>query len=175
MVVPGVLGPASRWARRGVRALVLLAAAAGPARAHPIHTTLAELSYDPAARVLRVSLRVFADDFAAAVTRNGGTRARPVGAMPPDSAIFRYVTERFAVATARAGTVALRWCGTRRAGDVLFVCLRAAAVGSPAGARVRSTLLNEVFADQVNLVQASYDGRRQMLLFTPRDGVKALP
>jgi len=31
-----------------------------------------------------------------------------------------------------------------------------------------------MFADQVNVVQVSYDGRRRTLLFTPRDGAKAL-
>jgi hypothetical protein len=35
--------------------------------------------------------------------------------------------------------------------------------------------LSEVFADQVNIVQASYGGARRTLLFTPRDVMKALP
>ena len=152
---------------------LLLAVASRPAHAHPLHTTLAELSYDRATRVLNVSLRVFADDFTNAVTRRAGVRT--VGALPPDSAMFRYVAERFAIAAPGAGPLALRWCGVRRSGDVLLLCLRATAVPTLAGARVRSALLNEAFADQVNLVQANYDGRRQMLLFTPRTGVKPLP
>ena len=164
---------ARRRAGRGLAAALLLAAAPGPARAHPLHTTLAELSYDPATRVLSVSLRVFADDFAAAVTREAG--GRTVGALPSDDAMFRYVAARFAVAAPGAGPTPLRWCGVRRAGEVLLICLRATAVRSLAGARVRSALLNELFADQVNLVQANYGGRRQMLLFTPRTGVRPLP
>ena len=159
--------------RAALAVAMLLAAVARPAQAHPLHTTLAELSYDPATRVLNVSLRVFADDFAAAVARGAG--ARTVGALPPDSAMFRYVAERFAVAAPGAGPVALRWCGVRRSGDVLLLCLRATAVPALAGARVRSALLNESFADQVNLVQASYGGRRRMLLFTRGTGAKPLP
>lgn len=151
---------------------VLIVPASRPASAHPIHTTLAELSYDPSARLLNVSLRVFADDFAAAVQPR---RARGLDAMPPDSAMLRYVTERFFVIVPGAGRMAMRWCGARREGDVLFLCLRATAQRSPAGARVSNTLLTEVFADQVNIVQASYDGRRRTVLFTPRDGVKSLP
>ena len=161
-------------ARHAAFGLACLVAAARPTLAHPLHTTLAELSYDPGARVLSVSLRVFADDFTAAVARRGG--ARTAGATPPDSAMFRYVVERFGVATV-PGTrpVAWRWCGVRQAGDVFLICLRAAGVPALAGARVRSALLNEVYADQVNLVKASYGGRRQMLLFTPRDSAKPLP
>ena len=159
--------------RRAIAAALLLGAASRPVHAHPLHTSLAELSYDASTRVLNVSLRVFADDFAAAVTR--GTGARAVGALPPDSAMYRYVAERFAVAAPGGGPVALRWCGVRRSGEVLLLCLRATAVPPIAGARVRSALLTEVFSDQVNLVQASYGGRRQMLMFTPRTGVKPLP
>jgi hypothetical protein len=165
-------------ARRATLALACLLTTARPALAHPLHTTLAELSYDPSARVLNVSLRVFADDFTAAVTRRPGARteARTVASTLTDSAMFRYVAERFAVATSPgARPVAWRWCGVRRAGDVFLLCLRAAGVPALAGSRVRSALLNEVFADQVNLVKASYGGRRQMLLFTPRDGAKPLP
>ncbi len=169
------------FAHAAIASALLLAAAPRPAHAHPLHTTLAELSYDPATRVLQVSLRVFTDDFTNAVARRAGERAgeragvRTVGALPPDSAMFRYVAERFAIAAPGAGPLALRWCGVRRSGDVLLLCLRATAVPALAGARVRSALLNESFADQVNLVQATYDGRRQMLLFTPRTGVKPLP
>ena len=39
---------------------------------------------------------------------------------------------------------------------------------------MRHALLTEVFGDQVNVVQASYDGRRETLLFTPGDGAKPL-
>ncbi len=169
--------PAVRARAPIARALVLLVAlsvaAPGPARAHPLHTSLAELSYDPAGRVLHVSLRVFADDFAAAVTRASG--ARSVTAMPPDSAMYRYVAARFIVAAPGARPVALRWCGARRDGDVLLLCLRAESAAPPAGARLRNALLTELFADQVNLVQTSYGGSRRMLLFTPRDSVRALP
>ena len=151
---------------------ILVVPAVRPAFAHPLHTTLTELSYDQSAHQWNVVLRVFAGDFATAVQPR---RPRGPDVMPPDSAMLRYVTERFSVIAPGAGRLALRWCGARREGDVLFLCLRAAARGSPAGSRMTNTLLNELFSDQVNIVQASYDGRRGTVLFTSRDAVKALP
>jgi hypothetical protein len=56
----------------------------------------------------------------------------------------------------------------------LFVCLRAPAAAAPAGGRVRSAILSDVFTDQVNIVQATVGGRRQTLLFTPGAGPKLL-
>ena len=147
--------------------VILLVATAGPLRAaHPLHTSLAELVYSPSTRMVRVSLRLFADDFSSAVTR--GTAAAP-GArvvVPPDTAAFRYVTRRFTLFDRAGRVVPLRWCGMRRVGEQLFVCLRGAISTPPAGGRIRNTLLSEIFTDQVNIVQASYGGRRRTLLFT---------
>lgn len=150
-----------------------LLAAARPAAAHPLHTSLAELAYDPAARAVTVSLRVFADDFSADVTRRTGVRGGPDGVLP-DAAIYRYLAGRFTVVTAGGAALAFQGCGVQRAGVQLFVCLRAPAGAPPAGARVRSAVLSDVFADQVNIVQASVAGRRETLLFTPSDGPKPL-
>ena len=163
-------------ARRLSLALALLVAPAvlaapRSADAHPLHTTMTELSYDPSARVLTATLRVFADDFSAAVV---GVRAGGAVVIPPDSAMLRYVTGRFSVTGRGTGRVAMRWCGVRREGVVLFICLRGTAPGSLAGATMTNGLLTEVFPDQVNIVQTSVDGRRRTLLFTPRDGAKPL-
>jgi hypothetical protein len=165
-------GAAAVVARRAAIALaVAMACPPRPALAHPLHTTMTELSYDAAARTLNVSLRVFADDFSAAVLAG---RARGGVAMPPDSAMLRYVAARFSVVARGTGRVAWRWCGVRREGAALFLCLRGTVQAPPTGASMSNTLLAEVFHDQVNIVQASYEGRRRTLLFTPRDGAKPL-
>ena len=151
---------------------VLLVPAARAGLAHPLHTTLTRISYDPSTRVLDVSVRVFADDFSAAVMGRG----RAVGdVVPPDSAMLRYVTGRFALLRSGGAMVPLRWCGMRRDGEALFLCLRATEQPSPTGVRMRNALLSEVFRDQVNIVQASYGRASRTLLFTPRDGMKMLP
>ncbi|CAA9359162.1 MAG: hypothetical protein AVDCRST_MAG11-4016, partial [uncultured Gemmatimonadaceae bacterium] len=64
--------------------------------AHPLHTSLAEVTYDPAARAVHVLLRVFVDDFSSAVLH-----ARPAApdapvVVPPDSAIVRYLAGKLA-------------------------------------------------------------------------------
>lgn len=151
---------------------VLLAGSAQLAHAHPLHTTLADVSFDAASQTIRVSLRVFADDFSAAVT---GTAMHTGAVVPADTSMLRYVTERFTIVNASKRAVALQWCGVRRAAEVLLLCLRANDSRGLAGAYVSSTLLRERFDDQVNMVQATYGGRRHMLLFTKRDNSRKLP
>jgi hypothetical protein len=145
---------------------------AGTALAHPLHTTLAELTYDAAARTFSVSLRVFADDFSAAVNAASGKRG--AASPPDDSAMFRYVRERFAILSPQGASAPLSWCGARRVAETLLLCVRAASPWPITGARVKNALLTEVFSDQVNMVQSSHGGKRRLLLFTSRDGPKSL-
>ena len=161
----------TRWTRGAALALVvLLAPGARTGSAHPLHTTLTRLAYDPSTRVLDVSIRVFADDFGTAVRGRAAA-----GGVPADATTLRYVTGRFALQGADGRPIPFRWCGMRRDGEALLLCLRATGQPSPAGARMRNALLNEIFGDQVNIVQASYGGAKRTVLFTGRDAIKVLP
>ena len=155
-------------------ALLLAAAAPGGALAHPLHTTLTELTYDPAARAVRLSVRVFADDFSASVIHGRAAAPDAPIVVPPDSAMVRYLVGKLVLADRSGRLIPLRWCGTRRAAEVLFLCLRAPVASPPRGARLRNAVLTELFADQVNVVRAAVGGAAQTLLFTPGDGMKAL-
>lgn len=151
----------------------VLAVAMNMAGAHPIHTTLAELRYDARAAEVQVSLRVFADDLAGAL--RGWAARRPEVAASFDRAVFAYVSGAFVLVARDGRRVPLVWCGRRSVGEVLWLCLRAPLAGGLVGAGLRDRLFTDRFDDQINIVQATYDGRRVSLLFTPADGERRLP
>ena len=64
----------ARSAFRHACAATLLGAGAAARSAHPLHTTLVQLTYDARAHVLEGSIRVFAGDFAAAVAKRAGAK-----------------------------------------------------------------------------------------------------
>jgi hypothetical protein len=131
--------------------------------AHPLHTTLTQLAYRDADRSVEVTIRVFADDFRAVLTRD-----------VTDSAAAAYLRSAFTL-TDRAGRpVAVVWCGMKRTGDLLWLCLRAPAPRGMSGLRVRVALLFDRYDDQINIVQVTYHGRRVSLLFTRGDASKPL-
>ena len=171
-------------------AFVRLQLAAGSA--HPLHTSLAELVYEPASRTFRVMLRVFVDDFATASLANGRTRTARGGvgsagrgstrstenvasAEAPQSPYLAYVRSTFLVADARGRQISLVFCGWTRAGDLVWLCFRGSAPNGLEGFFVTSHLLFDLYDDQINIVQASYGGRKSTLLFTPGDRAKAIP
>lgn len=141
-------------------------AAAGTLAAHPLHTTMTELTFRPADRTAVAIVRVFADDFGTAVGRHTGVRPAADHTVPPRAA-FAYLSRALIVIGRDGQRLSLTWCGERRAGEVLFMCVRAPAPGGLRGMRVASTLMFEMFADQVNIVQAVDGRRKQSLLFTP--------
>ena len=135
--------------------------------AHPMHTAVAEINYDAASGTAAIQIRVFADDFTAALIYDGVTSS--------DSAMSRCVRGSFAMADRSGRPLPIRWLGAERTGEVLVLHLQIAVAGGLAKARVLSALLSERFEDQVNIVRASYDGRVTTLLFTRGEPAKALP
>lgn len=133
---------------------------------HPLHTTLTQLAYRDADRTVEATVRVFADDFRAALGR---------GRDVTDSAAAAYLRSTFTLADPAGRPLAITWCGLRRTSDLLWLCLRAPVAQGLSGLRVRVALLFDRYADQINIVQASYAGRRAALLFTGGDAAKTLP
>jgi hypothetical protein len=131
---------------------------------HPLHTTLTQLTYGDGDHAVEISVRVFADDFRAALREE-----------VTDSAAAAYLRSHFTLADRAGRPLGIAWCGLRRTGDLLWLCLRAPASGGLSGLRVRVTLLFDRYADQINIVRASYGGRRAALLFTSGDAPKPLP
>jgi hypothetical protein len=148
--------------------LVALVFALSGAGAHPMHTAVTELAQQDARGRTTIQIKVFADDFQAAV-------ALPADPAAADSAMARYLRGTFALADRRGRPVRLAWAGAERTGDVILLRLQGEVAGGLAGARVTSLVLCERFEDEVNVVRASYAGRTETLLFTRGESSKALP
>ena len=180
-----------------LRALWIALAAlvvARPIEAHPLHTSLAEITYDPAAKEIRVSVRVFADDFSrasaayaatksAAATGNGqrvtgnGRRATDNGQRITDkseSPLLMYARATFMIADRVGRGLSLASCGGKRVGDLMWICFHTSAPSGPAKFQVADKILFDLYGDQINLVQATYGGKKVSLLFTHGDGFKRL-
>src|SRR5262249_25277506 len=139
---------------------------ARPVNAHPLHTTLAEVTVDAPRRHVRATVRLFADDLSAALSRSTAAS----GAL--ESSAARYVASHFGLSDG-SQSIPLHACGVRRAGDVIWVCLESD--GSNVNhLRARDSLLTEAFADQVNIVQVGNGSARRSMVFLKGDGDKPI-
>lgn len=151
-------------------ALALTAAAPAEGARHPIHSTLTEITFDPHAHLATVRVRAFADDFGTATSRWG--RARPHAAA--DSVAFDYLTHAVSFESAPGTFAAFERCGVERTGAVVWLCLHARLEQGLAGVRVADRLLNDLFDDEINIVQIDYAGKRASAIYTRKDGAKVL-
>ncbi|MEO6526528.1 MAG: DUF6702 family protein [Gemmatimonadaceae bacterium] len=142
------------------------------ANAHPLHSTITELTEDRARGVVRAMVRVFADDFGTAVARSAGGRVSPASGAAWDAATLAYATSVFGFQDAQGRPIALRSCGIRRAGELVWVCLEGTTAQPLAALRVRNAVLCDLFEDQVNVVQGTAGGERRSLLFVRGDRFK---
>jgi hypothetical protein len=127
--------------------------------AHPLHTTMTELAEDRSHGLVRATIRVFADDFG---------KARGV---KPE---LDYVSSAFAFIDRSGRPLALRSCGTRSTGDLLWICVEATSADGLVALKVRNDMLSNLFDDQVNVVQGTIGGARRSLLFIKGDRPKPL-
>ena len=128
-------------------------------RAHPIHAGRIELDVTPSGAV-SVVVRVYQDDF------TPGAGLREIGP---------YLDRVLIVTDARGARVSLRTTGIVTEGDRLRVAMTGTAIGPVSHGRIALTLLQEKFADQVNVVDARIQGRRAQLVFLRGDGPQLLP
>jgi hypothetical protein len=126
---------------------------------HPIHTTLTNITYDRAAAQVTATVRAFAADVAQALTRR------------PRMAVADYVRSVVVLSDQSGRPVPTTWCGSRREGDVVWLCVRAPAPRGPSGMMLADRMLFEIFDDQVNIVMTEHAS----LLFTKGDPARRLP
>ena len=162
--------------RRAVATAAIAVACALPAQrafAHPLHTTLTELTEDRTRGVVRATVRVFADDFGTSLNHFARTTATPLSPQW-NAAAFAYVSSVTSFGTRQGAALPLRSCGVTRSADVLWICVESAAPPGLASVMFRNTILCDQFEDQVNVVQATYAGSRHSLMFTRGDRMKPI-
>lgn len=154
-----------------IAVLVCLALAPRLLRAHPIHTSHAEADYNLQTQRLEIALRVFADDFAHALSVRAGKQLslEKTPAAEFNAAAFAYVKEHFTVNLRRQSPLALTWVGRelKDAANELWFYFEIALPNGVEGIRVRHALLGESFADQLNAVRVKAGSRQTTLLFPP--------
>lgn len=150
----------------------------GAAGAHPIHTSLAEADYNRATRRLEVALKVFADDFEAALGAHAGHRISLE--KTPRAEFVRiasdYVRTRFVVKDAAGMPAPHEWIGhdLKDAANELWLFFELTLPAGLDDTTVHHAILAERFSDQLNTVQLRDAGRRTTLVFLPGHGPKRI-
>lgn len=156
-------------------------ACVGPALlAHPVHTSLAEATYNRDSQRLEVALRVFADDLLVALGREA---SRPVSyektpASELNALTHRYVAGKFHVRTRSGELQPLHWLGREFDQDDgeqrLWLYFEVLLPDGPEGARMQHALFHEFIRGQRNTIALRDGSRRATLVFLRDTGEKTV-
>lgn len=135
------------------------------ANAHPLHTTFTDIDYSSKTGDVGVTIRVFADDFSAAIAKADG--ARVAAGVPGAASSSRYLNATFMMRDRNGRPIAFNLDRSWRTGDLLWIRLRGRAPHGLSGGTIQNTMLFGFFDDQVNVVKLKSDGQALSFLFTP--------
>lgn len=155
-----------RRALAAVLAVALLPLPLRVTQAHPLHTTVTEITCGRGGAV-RVKIRVFSDDFARAVQRASVQRVSAARGVAPNDAAA-YVARTFRLRDKAGTPVRLTLRTLQPEGEVTWLAFDGIAAGGLTGGKVVSGLLFELFDDQVNIVKSKC-GRPFTTLFSKGD------
>ena len=125
-------------------------------RLHPMHLSMTEVAVDARSTRVTMTVRLFGDDLAAAVSK--------LSSVAHDSVSVRYVMDRLSIRDERARPMPLSPCGLTRRGDLVWVCV-SAALGTGMTMTMTNRVLLELYDDQINIVQVKTGARRQSALY----------
>ncbi len=148
-----------------------LIASSAAVSAHPIHTSVAEADYNATTRTLEVALRVFADDFEAALTtreqRKISLARTPTGEF--ETLTRAYLAQHFTVKSPAGAAVPLRWIGRelKESANELWLFFEVPLPDGVEGATIHHAMLRAEFSNQINSVLVRDGSRRTTLVFLP--------
>lgn len=155
---------APKWLKGAFVAVILSASAA----AHPLHTTIGELTYERESGEVVLTITVFADDFEAATAKLAPEKSEPHRSV-------HYLARRLQLRGSDDRVVVLQWAGAEAKDDVIEIRLVGRAPAGLRGGTLHNGILLETFSDQVNIVKTKYGEADRTLLFTRRGVRKRLP
>lgn len=152
---------------------LVIVALAPKAFAHRYHTSVTRLEYNVEERVAEITVRTFADDLEAILSKRTGKRVR-VDGQAADTLVFGYLQSVFQVKSG-AQEVELQWIGMELKGNTAWIYLQAKVPEGLLKTSLRNTFLFDLFQDQVNIVNVVDKGKKTSLVFKRGDGSQEIP
>ncbi len=155
-------------------ACIVVLCASPVASAHTFHTSLMRLEYNTKEQNVEISIQVFAHDLETILSKRAGKSVRLDKSLDAASLTLAYLQDSFAIKNRDGQTKTLAWVGMESKADAVMLYVETKMPEGVNGAQVRDQIFFDLLEDQINLVNAHYDGKRTDLVFKPGDGFKAL-
>ncbi|GAB2573960.1 DUF6702 family protein [Spirosoma areae] len=144
--------------------------------AHDVHVSVTQMQYNAKERVFEISIRVFTDDLGKALSAASTATVNLAGTpnSKNDPFIEKYVQSHFGYVSPQKQPKPFRYVGHEVEVDAHWLYLEMPYTESFRGGLLKQNLLMELFDDQVNMVNITYQGQKKTLVFRKNQPVQAI-
>ena len=150
----------------------LVAAISSVGVIHPLHVSVCEIEYDADSKSLEIIQRIFLDDLETQVRRDRSQPeldiTLPGGGLSTDQLVESYLQRRLQFVV-NGKQAEYRYLGHEIEGDVIFCYMEIEKVKKLRSLRVQSSILADVFDDQVNIVHVEVGRKLRSMKLTSRE------
>lgn len=163
----------------GIASRITLVSTVAGLSFHKLHLSVTQIEYNQKSQVAEIALRVFADDLENALSRH---TKRSIKIDPATdgkdkklgAAVIAYLRGAFQLKTSTGRMVTLNWVRLEWQNDMQWLHVEGKLPGGLEGAQLRNKVFNELFEDQVNILNGRIDGKQIGLIFDAKDEFKLL-
>lgn len=131
--------------------------------AHPFHVSVTEIEHSTKDKSLQVSCKLFTDDFETILARNYKTKVdlvNPVSRPAMDTLVKKYLLSHMSV-KADGKPVRFTYLGYENEKEAVYGYIEAENVTTVRKIEVTSSILYDMFDDQVNIFHTKVNGERK--------------
>lgn len=148
-------------------------------RFHKFHVSNSQIEFNPATQSAEIIIRVFADDFQAALSQFADREVKTD--RPEDwkdrtktALIMNWLNRNFVVKDKTGRAIRLSWVGMEGMADMFWIYVEGKMPGGLVGAQVKNHIICDLHQDQVNVVTAKFQGKQIGMMFEAKDEFKLI-
>lgn len=131
--------------------------------AHPFHVSVIEIEHSANDKALQISCKLFTDDFETILTKNYKTKVdlvNPANRSAMDTLVKKYLLSHLFV-KADGKPVHFSYLGYEQEKEAVYVYIEAESIATVRKIEITSTILYDLFDDQVNIFHIKVNGERK--------------
>ncbi|MDX5419139.1 MAG: hypothetical protein LPK09_07970 [Hymenobacteraceae bacterium] len=143
--------------------------------AHDYHASITDARYNPRTQSLEVAVKVFMDDLENALSRRNKTKVTYSQSAQVQQFVQEYIGSNLSFELEKGKPLRHTFVGAEQEADVVWVYLEVPLkTEALTHLYVRNVVLQELFNDQMNIVNLDYKGKVSSNLFQKNDGARKM-
>ncbi|MEN9548199.1 MAG: hypothetical protein RIR12_790 [Bacteroidota bacterium] len=134
-----------------------------PPALHPFHVSVIEVNHSSTDKTLEISCKIFTDDFERALIKNYKTKVdllHPTNKAVMDTLIKKYIASHLSIKVNGKPTV-FTYLGSENEDAATYGYIEAMQVPTASKIEITTTLMYDLFDDQVNIMHVIVGGQRK--------------